>query len=271
MNPLDKEELKAFLQTIKKDIPIHTDDTVKIKSSFSQNMPKNLMDYSEKIDNEFLNNNLHTIEEMEFRKKGITNDFKNYQNKYYGESGILNHDLYFEHDNKIYSKVSGSGVLINPYRFTVACTNGADITSGSTTSNTTGWSNQISGVKVSATANRCYNRIASNVQSAVGNQRLGCYDDGGGTGNTATNLLSETASHVVVNGFNWQTVSEFTLPDTVEWIVQNSSSGSNSLYYGSGSTRLGYNPFTYGAFENPIVSESYPDTNYNLNLKIGHS
>ena len=131
MNPLDKEELKAFLKIIKNDMPKHTDNTVKIKRSFSQGMPKSLKEYSDKVDNKFLNDNLHTIEEMEYRKKGVTNDFKNYQHKYYDESGILNHDLYFEHEGTTYPKLHGAcGFIINPYIMKPATVNGAQIETG---------------------------------------------------------------------------------------------------------------------------------------------
>ena len=276
MNPKDFDENKIIIDTMYKNMPLHTDENFKIKHSFDQNIPKNLMEYSEKINKEYLDDNLAIIEELHHRDNNnkLVSWFRNYQNKIYDKKNTSIHDNFLKIKNfiKNYDKTSvlTCGFIINPYIFSVSCTHGAELTTGDTSSHTTGWSEQIAGAKVSATANRCYDRIACNIFSAAGNQRLGVYDNGGGGGDTATNLLIETTSHTAVTGFNWKNVTEFTIPDTIEWIVQNSDSASIDIYYGSTGTREGLNPYVYTTFLNPLVGETYA-SNYIINYKIGHS
>jgi len=271
MNPLDKEELKAFLQIIKKDMPLHTDKTVKIKRSFSQDMPKNLMDYSEKIDNEFLNNNLHMIEEMEYRKKGITNDFKNYQNKYYNESGILNHDLYFKHENKIYSKVSGSGVLINPYAFGIPQVNGAVLTTDQTVTDQSGFASYIYiGKLTNGVIGEYYDQsaVSRNGGTTTGNFRHGVYRESGGV---PTALITDSGSIAVVSGYTYVSFTEVALVSVINYhafqVDSNSPVFDRRLY---GSAVNGYDTQGYGTFPNP---STYDAINYTGNIvaKIGHT
>ena len=269
MNPLDKEELKAFLKIIKKDMPIHTDDTVKIKCSYSQDMPKNLMDYSQKIDNEFLNDNLHTIEEMEFRKKGITNNFKNYQNKYYDKSGILNHDLYFEHENKIYAKISGAcGFIINPYNFAPIAPPAPDLSTNYTDTTFAGVDHLImTGCKFSAgVIGDKYNRIKSRLSTAAGNYKMGVYQQ---TSNVPSTLYNGTGSLTAVND-NWESLTELTLVQTTVWGAQKFSSDSLVTYYVNGTGNRVYKAHDYAtAFPDPFGSgtaDAYPNQ-----MKLGHS
>ncbi len=98
MNPLDNEEFSKLLQTIKEDMPLHTKSSLKIKKTQYGRLPKSLTDYSVKINNEFLNNNLAIIEEINHRdsKHWIPKWFQQYQNKIYGDTEILNHDNFFK-------------------------------------------------------------------------------------------------------------------------------------------------------------------------------
>lgn len=215
MNPLDKEELKAFFKIVKKDMPIHTDETAKMKRSYSQGLPKNIMDYSQKIDNEFLNNNLHTIEEMEYRKKGITNDFKNYQNKYYDDSGILNHDLYFNHDGKIYPKVSGaSPFIMNPSRF--GAQNGITLATNATDDVAANTANELvaSRLETLGTVGHLYDQVAVSVATASGNYHVGSYD---GSDTVPNNRDSTTGSITVTADYALKSVTEFALSTTRNW------------------------------------------------------
>ena len=96
-NPLDLQELQPFIRNMEKEMPIHTDNTAKIKRSYSQGMPKNFMDYSAFVDNHFLNDNLAIIEEMNHRdaKHPIPRWFREYQIKHFAKFGILNKDRFF--------------------------------------------------------------------------------------------------------------------------------------------------------------------------------
>lgn len=236
MNPLDTEELKAFFKIIKKDMPLHTDTTADIPYPFSQGLPKNVMEISNKIDNKFLNDNLHTIEEMEYRKKGITNDFKNYQKKYYDESGILNHDLYFEHEGKIYPKVRGASFFSqNSLSFSNASLNrttgGTEVFTTTTEISTlsVGLNNDRLGASVFAgtpTNGAAYNQIALHNETFAhtANYRLGVADD-----NSAPNNIysgSDTGSIAIPTTAQYTykpMTSAITLTQSTAWAVWNVS------------------------------------------------
>lgn len=97
MNPLDSLELQAFMRNLNQEMPIHTETTAKIKRSYSQGMPKNLMEYSAHVDNKFLNQNLAIIEEIMHRnpKHPIPQWFRDYQVRHYAKFGILKGDQIF--------------------------------------------------------------------------------------------------------------------------------------------------------------------------------
>ena len=277
MNPLDKEELKAFLKIIKNDMPLHTEITTKIKRLFSQGMPKNLKEYSDKVDNKFLNDNLHTIEEMEYRKKGITNDFKNYQHKYYDESGILNHDLYFKHDDKIYAKVRGGSYFNqNGLSFSNASlnrtsspTNGAQIETGTSIGGSNFGGNYINLFKLPNTGviATVYDRIALNEAGAAGNRRTACY-----SGSTPTELLGESASFATETSYTFQSVTEFSLLATQNWVGALADTNNNYRYFTSGVVNgdRKYKSFTFGAYPNP-AGTGYSDGAESVQMKIAHS
>ena len=279
MNPLDKEELKAFLKIIKNDMPKHTDNTVKIKRSFSQGMPKSLKEYSDKVDNKFLNDNLHTIEEMEYRKKGVTNDFKNYQHKYYDESGILNHDLYFEHDGKIYPKVSG-GSFFNQSMLSTSFASlnrtvkisGAEVETDGTTSNpNNSTENFIDVAKCSVfVANTWYDQTKFHINVAAGNVRTCIYLD---SSNTPDVLGGESASLAAVANYTTiYPVGECEILTTTGWIGHNCDSASLRWHYwaAGGTYRHYVYPFTFGAFPNPLTGDTAAANSANV-MKASHS
>lgn len=278
MNPLDKEELKAFFKIIKKDMPIHTENTAKIKRLYSQGMPKNLMEYSNKVDNKFLNNNLHIIEEMESRKKGITDDFKNYQNKYYDESGILNHDLYFEHDNKIYSKISGGSFFNQSFLSTsFASLNrsskvlGAEVeTDGTTSTPNNSTANFIDIGKCSNfVVNTWYDQTKFHINVAAGNVRTCLYLD---SSNTPDVLGGESASLTAVANYTTiYPIGECQILTTTGWIGHNCNSDAlRWRYWAGGGTYRHYATSTYGAFPNPLTGDSPAADSSNV-MKASHS
>ena len=278
MNPLDIDELKAFFKIMKKDMPIHTDNTVKIKCSFSQGMPKNLKEYSDKVDNKFLNDNLHTIEEMEYRKKGITNDFKNYQHKYYDESGILNHDLYFEHDNKIYAKVSGGqGFSIKNVGFTnkyqtaeVPPVNGAEFVSNTGITGSTNFGTNVIWANLSSTGtlNGYYDQIAINCTNSTGNVAVGCYLDNGAS--SPSTLLANNSGNAANSAYTYRSVTEFQITTSSCWLTFNTDSSSfNARYQTSGSAKYKSGQ-TYVTFANPFPASPTSDT-AEAEMKCKHS
>lgn len=277
MNPLDKEELKAFFKTVKNDMPKHTDNTMRVKGVYSQGLPKNLQEYSTKINNKFLNDNLHIIEEMEYRRKGITDDFKNYQNKYYDESGILNHDLYFKHDDKIYAKISGGSYFNqNMLSFSHAsvnrAVNGAELSSGADEiNNGTGSSGEIQANKAISLGiiGKLYDRIALSVTNSSGNIHEGVYDD-----STGPNvLLADTGSIAcpASSSYAFQSVTEFSLTTTQIWLALEADNTTITFRAANNSianSRKVHNQ-SYGALSNPFGSIAFTD-GYSGVMKTSH-
>ncbi len=232
-------------------MPMHTDNTAKVKRSYSQNFPKNLMDYSAKVDNKFLNDNLHTIEEMEYRKKGITDGFRNYQNKHYGNREILNHDLYFTHEGKTYPKVSGAALMgIKNIGFIGSLdvkVNGANLTAGGTALHTNLASYIYAGRLSSGTIGEYYNQISVNVfATGSGSINLAVYDDDGASPSKAETVYGETGSFTAATGITEHSLSEFDLVTAQNWsAVQTTAS---DIYYSSAANAGSYKAHSYVAF-----------------------
>ena len=287
MNPLDKEELSEILEIIKNDMPIHTDTTAKIKNSFSQGFPKNLMDYSSKVDNKFLNSNLAIIEEINYKNSNhwIPKAFQEYQNKIYGNTDILNHDNFFKaklHDsffkyqddygmpkNTHYMK----GMSIQNVGFLgiikTLVVGGAEIIIGDSSSHSTGlngfiYLNQLS---TTATIGANYDQLAHNVFNSTGNMRLAAYDS---SSSIPTNLYAETSSVALDSAFTYRSVTNFSLITAQPWFGLQASVSGGDFYRKLQSTPRKGKVFTYGAFETPLTGTGN-DLGATENCKIGHS
>ena len=289
MNPLDKEELSEILKIINNDMPKHTLNSVKIKGSYSQGMPKNLMEYSEKIDNKFLNDNLHIIEEMEYRQKGVTNDFKEYQNKIYGNSEILNHDNFFKaklHDSFFkYQDEYGMpkntqymrGINIQNVGFLGRLTSkvyGADMVTNlgeSGTSAIGGGPYTVIACKVKTTGvvNQFYDRVAINVSVASGNLRLCAYKDNAGSPDAR--YVTDTGSFAAAADYAWRSLTEFSLTTAANWLAFSQSAASVTYGYenqASGNTK--YLAGTFGQLADPIAA-GLTNSATVIQMKLGHS
>ena len=275
MNPLDKEEFGIFSKMIEKCMPIHTDKIGSIPMTSYQPLPKNLKEYSNKVDNKFLNDNLHTIEEMEHRVKGSTNGFRNYQNKYYDESGILNHDLYFKHEDKIIPKVSGAQPMImNPFRF-AGKVNGPDLITNSGETGTWnigagGYNILTSKLDTVGTINDYYDRVAIRINVAAGNIRLTAYTDSGGV--PSARYVADTGSLGMAADYGWESLTEFQLTTTANWIAYSTNAANHTVHYqNNGTNRTKYSDGrTYTVLPNPI-SGGLNDHNYSIQMKLGHT
>jgi len=271
MNPLDKEEFADFLQTMKNDMPLHTETSAKIKFNYSNRMPKSAVDLSQKVDNKFLNDNLHTIEEMEYRQKGITDNFRNYQIKQYGKSDILNHDLYFEHDGKIIPKVSGAQPMImNPFRFPASCTEGTELSVGGIGAHSEGNNNYFFASKVvGASTDLCYDQIACNAFAGNGNWVMGAYT---GDADAPNALMSQiTAITTLPTDFSYNTLPEFTSASATFWLAVNQDTLEGQFYYNPSPTSTGYyKALTYNATM-PDPAPSPETATDSVNMKVTHS
>ena len=272
MNPLDNDEFEIFIEQMNRDMPLHTETSAKIKLNYSSCMPKSAVDLSQKVDNEFLNDNLHIIEEMEYRQKGITDNFRNYQNKQYGKSDILNHDLYFEHDGKIIAKVSGAQPFImNPSRFSAPCTHGTELSNGNTAAHSTGNHNYFFACQVTGGASDlCYDEISVNCFDGTGDWVLGAYTNVTGTPTTKIEQIS--AITTFNTSFNYVSIPEFTNTSTLMWLATNQSNISGQFYYNNAGGLSGkYGVLTYNSTmpaSAPTVGAGAQDV---INMKVTHT
>ena len=257
---------------------MHTSNSAKVKGSYSQRFPKSLMDYSSKVDNKFLNDNLHTIEEMEYRKKGITDGFRNYQNKHYSNREILNHDLYFTHEGKTYPKVSGAQPLnIMNTGFIgslgVAGVNGADLVTGTGGSNAGSFgANNYNAFRLGdGTIGELYDQVALSQVASAGNVKLAVYDD---TGSDAPNdLYAQESGNASAVGYTWRSLTEFDLTTAKNWACFNNDSGGMFPYWLSGTTNVRYfDAETYAtSFTTPAPAVSVARYSDIAVMKIGHT
>ena len=274
MNPLDKEEFADFLKITKRDMPIHTDDTLSVKQTFSQGLPKCLKSFTQKVNNKFLNGNLHTIEEMEYRLSGSTSGFKDYQKKYFSIGEELNHDLYFTHENKIYAKVSGASPSLSLMdvgfvgSLFTAPVNGAELERGGTDNHANSWGNTlIHGQNLpTAAAGSLYDRAAVNTFSSSGTIKIGVYDDDG----QPNNLLGTTGAVTYSTGYGWHSITEFSAT-TQMWQAMIPSVSSNDDYFNTSAAGTAYYHISTYAAE---LQDPYPagtSTSNYRHAKIGHS
>ena len=286
MNPFDNEEIKELDKIMRADMPYHRQNELKVKFTYG-NLPKNAMDYSTKVNDKFLNDNLGIIEEMEHRDPTnyIPKWFKAYQNGIYRDTEILNHDnffkeksgdsienidkYHFKHDGRIYAKVSGASPhIMNPSRFAGAV-NGADIEFGDTSSL------ESTGTVLSfftddlQTCNPTdlYDQIAHQYRTGTTNVRLGCYDD---TSDYPNDLLGETGSFTFT-GYAFNSTTEFSMTTAAFWLVHVYQSAGAGGYSRASNGQMYYTPHTFGAMPDPAAG-SMTNNGVRVGLiKVGHS
>ena len=240
MNPKDIDENKIIINNMHKNMPLHTDNNFKIKHSFDQNFPKNLMDYSEKINKEYLDENLAIIEELNYKDKNnkLVFWFKNYQNKIYGKRNISIHDNFLKIKNfvKNYDKTSvlSCGFLINPYSFGVGVAPQSEILGESQGSTNLGggYNTDILGTKSQtlATVGNYVSQIAIKVLVSGGASiRGGIYDN---LSTAPNNLITYSNSGSATVDYNYRDLvnTSATITTTTTWAY--AQTNSNSLNFG---------------------------------------
>ena len=284
MNPLDKEEFTAFIQIIQKDMPIHTDNMAKIKCPFSQGMPKNLMEHSKKIDNEFLNSNQAIIEEVNHRdsKHWIPKWLKQYQNKTYGNSGILNHDNFYVIDpnSRLCIPQIRGGTFLNQNMMSFSnaslnrAVNGATLERVNNGADNNNINTIICTSLPTGTTGNLYDQFTiktGTTGGGSGNIRLGLYNS---IATVPTNLARESGSIAAPanNDYTPQSVTEFGLPTDDTWFAHNQNNASwnyrDAGGAGNGNRRI--KAWTFGAFEDPLTSIG-ASGNFPTYCKISHS
>lgn len=272
---MDKYDTPFLVKNILNDMPMFDGNVGKIKRSFSQGMPKNIMEYSDKVDDKFLNNSLSSIDEA-VSKKFLGVDFKRwFYNQQKIHNSVTHHDGFFiglkkfiENDMK--SNTLACGFLIDPFKFT-SHINGADLTTDQTISDQAGFAGYVYIGKLSnGTIGEYYNRsaVSRNGGTTTGNFRHGVYDQ---QASVPTNLMADTGSITVDTGYTFKSFTEFALTSVVNYhafqVDNNSPLYDRRLY---GSAVNGYDTQAYGTFPNP---STYDAINYTGNIvaKIGHS
>lgn len=289
VNPLDPLELKPFLRNLKEEMPIHTETTAKIKRSYSQGMPKNLMEYSAFVNNHFLNDNLAIIEEMQHRNKAhpIPKWFRDYQIRHYAKHGILKGDHFFGPLARIFPDLGEHRAIgFLPYAGVtlgfgiVGDTKvlGAELeayTSGTTIDDTIGTTQLIASLMATpGNIGDWYNQVAvkRGTTGSGGNGRGGIYSQSGGLPNVLYGETASTAFGATGSYTYWDlTNGGAPLTTTDVWVafcVDSTSSQLVRLNPGNASAKLRANlSHTYGALDNPFVGSPYSEDGNNFLFK----
>lgn len=269
---MNSSDIPFIIRDIKNEMPFHTDNTGKIPYSFKA-MPKSFMGESHKVDNKFLNNHLGEIEEATDKKLLEKNSFIHQQVKYHKESGILNHDNFFHCDLATGTPISNdkfhhSNFLINPYTYPVPCVNGDERFVQGSDNTTHSSSNTLYGGKVTtAQADRCYDQIAIDTQTAVGSNVQAMYTDNAGSPDA---LISQTPQTSQTTGWNYVNLPEWQQDSTANvWCAYNNDNLSNVIENLSGGVRYYTAPVTWNVMPDPFNIDN--DDTYPHKQKITHS
>jgi hypothetical protein len=275
------EELQRDLA----NMPIHTPSFAKIPATMCF-LPKNVMDYSAKVDNKFLNNSLSLVEEIQARQPDnkFVSWFRKYQSHYYRAHGILEHDGFFSRFHE-WQKYNGGDPMIrgasfgntrgyfNSYGKVNGATLETDQVTGSAADDTAMNHVLCNRLETLGTVGQYYDQIATRIGSTnSSNINMGVYDD---TGSSVPNALLASTGGIAMpatTSYTFQSVTEFALTTTRVWAALNHSSNSGSVrrQNSAGSGKMYFKqPVTYPTLDNPISSPTSNDSPFHQ--KIGHS
>jgi len=268
---MDKYDLPYIAKDMDNEMPKHTDDIVKIPRSYSP-PPKNLMDESTKVNNKFLNNHQGEIEETYYKFKMDKNPFVAYQNKYYGNKDILNHDNFYHADLATGTPIGIDNhqhypFIINPFRFAIA--GGDDLETNDGSSGATGFGSIVSSQRVTGTVGELYNQISVYTPTSNSYMYLSVYDD---SSDSPNNLDASTGSVAPFTDYSWKSVfAEWDLATTTTWVTMqpNIDGITQTRYVAGASNNRKYQTRAYSSPADPFGS-----TTDNLNaaqMKIGYS
>lgn len=274
MNPLDVFEFADFARKLNDEMPIHTETSAKIKRSYSQGLPKNLMEYSAFVDNHFLNDNLAIIEEMNHRnpKHPIPKWFRDYQIKHFAKFGILKGDNFFKkifpteyrhHATLSFVNVGYLARVGNSKVF------GATLeTTTSTVGNTNVTANYIVIASVTGTAGQYYDQIALSCFNSTGNLKLGVYRD---DGINPTTKDAETSSFAADSAYTLKTVTEFALASNKTWLALITDNSNFRYNFNSSTIHYYHNEGSYTLPSTSSPLSSYSSESFLQRQKLAHS
>ena len=289
MNPLDSEEFPVIMRDLQKEMPQIDENRVGVKRSFSQGMPKNLMDYCAVVDNKYLNNNLAIIEEIQYRdsKHPIPKWFRLYQKHNFEKYGILNHDNFFnarlndgwrKHLSPNLTEIREVGffqyanmtTFSNPQLNRTTQVNGTEIETDGATDNAGNNSADFleAGTSSSFTNGAYYDQMKFYIGAAAGNLRLALYSDSVTSPNT---LLSESASLTPSADYTTNySITEVQINATTAWLAHNQSSSGLTWHYWSSSGNRGWKTQAFGAMPASFTEDGTSTTTI-PRLKVLHS
>lgn len=269
MNPLDYEEYREFINIGMKECPIHTDRTVQVRTH-DLDVPKNFMDYSSSVFKKYIDNNLHIIEEIQYRNKNhyVPEWLKQYNQKYFIKYDTFAHDGFFKNhispdlrdDRNIGKMLEGEFIQFGKIL-------GTEINLGTDTGSTVNGDNGLLlAQKGIGTLNAYYNQIQGVISAANGSSwNLAVYDE---SSSLPHSLLASTGSIITVAS-TYHTITEFQADTANLWgaYVYNNAA-MQELFDNSSSTVGKYVSVTYPTLPNPFGSPT--NTNYR-HMKIKHS
>lgn len=272
-------DVEFLVKDIQREMPVVTDRFMKIKTGYVK-PPKNLQDVLERIDNKFLNNYEHKIEELEYKfpKNNISLQFAKYQLGRFSKFGILNHDGFFNklRNTVLYGhkdSILGCGMILgnmNTGAYRGSDPNGIELQTTSTETAFGGSNNAgyifASQTPATGTIGKLYDRIAihTNITQSC---YVACYDSTPSDRLAVTGSVSYTADDYIL-----QSVTEFAITETSVWISAVGNSNSSNPYKGDDTTtsKLLVKNTTYTSPSDPFPAS--PSTgNPTVQGKTNHS
>jgi len=260
MNPNDPPEFANLIKTIKKELPFFSKKTVSMKADHGQ-LPKNVRNHTIKLNEKFLDNNLHTIDEIKHRNKNnnFVKRFDNYQSRFFNIAPV--------------SCTDTASMLINSYMFAAAaCTGISEVNSATSGTGDQAENDQIifNQMTSDVTVDNCFNQAAVKRGTGTGgNLRIGVYDESSSAPN---DLLVQTASLSMpgASSYTFQSLDETEATTVRLWLafMQTSTTPKILRQQTSGGSLYFRNSYTYGSLP---ASAGASSSGNPFVTKIGHS
>lgn len=261
MNPLDKSELLILTTTIKKELPFFGKKTVSMKSEHGK-LPKNVRNHTIKLNEKFLDNNLHTIDEIKHRNKNnnFVKRFDNYQSRFFNIAPVS-------------CTSTASEMVINPYIMTpAACTGISEVNSATSGTGDQAENDQIifNQMTSDVTVDNCFNQAAVKRGTGTGgNLRIGVYDEDSSAPN---DLLVQTASLSMpaASSYTFQSLDETEATTVRLWLafMQSTTTPKILRQQTAGGSLYFRNSYTFGSLPPDAGASSSGNP---FVTKIGHS
>lgn len=236
-------------------MPKRTDSYLSVKNLFSQGMPKNLSEYTDKVNEKFLDTHLGTVEDFSLKNPNdnLVEWFKNYQNRYFNSVLLKDSFLKIDEDGNFGIIRNYRGMSIQNVAFlapkSIVVTEIE--TDGSTGTATNSGASQLEAGKCTVFASGgLYNQMKIKLATAAGNTRVALYSDSASAPST---LLSESSSLTAVVGYTTNyAITEVQVNSTTAWMAHNRDTETGMTYeYWSNGSRA-YRAFAYGAMPTPF-------------------